>query len=336
MHSAFTGGDIGATYNFGSERTKLTLSAGAGLTYYFNRPGNSNDEENAYLDLSVSHKATARLSLGALLHVTYQVEPDFNYNIGSNRRSGNYFYTQDKFSVTYIWTPRFSTLTSYTPGIVKYDNSSVGVFADRFENTFGNEFRFLLVPDTTIVAEYRYEVINYDSAPLDSNTHFVLAGFDHNFNARLALSLRGGVELRTGDVSGDQTNPYFESTLAYTSGRNSINFTTRYSIEEPDVFNYAARNTFRTGLQVKYNLITRLSSTVSAYYQHSDYQHSSFGGPLNPEFTEDSLDFGIGLRYAITRNLGVAIGYNYTNISSGMSTREYSRNRYSAGVSFSF
>lgn len=334
--SLFTSGNIALAYQFGSPRTRLTLSTGAGLTYYFDRPGSSQFDENAFLDLSLSHKATPRLTLAAALHVSYQIEPDFNYNVGPNRRTGNYFYTDDKFSVTYLWAPRFSTLTSYSPGIVRYDKSAVASFEDRFENTFGNEFRFLAWPATTLVGEYRYEVINYDSSPRDSNTHFALVGFDHNFNPRTLLTMRGGEEFRTSDFGGDHNDPYFESGLTYKFGHNSITFTNRYSIEEPDIPTVAIQNTFRTGLLVKYDLTPRISSTLGFNYQHSENQAFNSGGIVSPAFLEQTVDLSLTLRYSITHLLGIQAGYSHTQVISDVSGLDYSRNRYFGGLNLAF
>ncbi|MEY2480795.1 MAG: hypothetical protein QOI04_1722 [Verrucomicrobiota bacterium] len=334
--SSFTSANVVLTYQFGSPRTKLTLSTGAGLTYYFDRPGNSSFDENAFLDFTLSQKATPRLTLGANLHLAYQVEPDFGYNIGPDRRSGNYFYTQDKFTAAYLWTPRFSTVTSYTPGIVRYDRSAIAAFEDRFENTLGNEFRFLVQPATALVAEYRYEIISYDSAARDSTTHFVLGGFDHNFNPRLLLAMRGGEQFRSSDFGGDHTDPYFEGNLSYAFGHNSISFTNRYSIEEPNVSTTAIRNTFRTGLVGKYGFTPKFSSSFSFYYQHSDNQAFNSGGITSPGFLEQSVDLGFALRYAITRVWSVQAGYNHTQIISDLAGRDYSRNRYFAGAGLTF
>jgi len=44
----------------------------------------------------------------------------------------------------------------------------------------------------------------------------------------------------------------------------------------------------------------------------------------------------LSLRYAITRYLGVDVGYNYTDVLSDLALRGYSRNRFYGGVDFSF
>ncbi len=180
--SFFTNGNVVIDYKFGNARTRLDLEASGGATYYYNRPFGQEYDINSGLTLTVSHQATPRLGLAAATYLTYRSEPDFNTGIGINRRSGNYFYTNDKFSIAYQWAPRFSTVTSYTLGVINYEDSAISTYEDRLEHTFGNEFRYLLLPTTTLVGEYRFEIIDYDTAPNNSMSHFVLAGLDHSFN----------------------------------------------------------------------------------------------------------------------------------------------------------
>ena len=258
-------------------------------------------------------------------------------SLGLDRRSGNYFYTNDKFTVSYQWTPRFSTATSYTLGALHYDNSAVGLFEDRIENTFGNEFRFLLWPTTTVVAEYRYEIVSYDDISRDSTTHFVLAGFDHNFSPQLNMSFRGGAEFRSYETGGDLSSPYFEGTLNYNLGKNtSLGWTNRYAIEEPDVLLNPSRTTFRTGLTLKHDFTARITGSLAAYYAHEVYDAVNAPSTISPGFNEDSFDLALSVRYAITRYFAIQAGYDYTDVISGISSFEYSRNRIFAGVDVTF
>lgn len=363
--SSFTNAAVALTYDFGSPRTQLSLQGGGGYTYYWDNPkgvGFGADQDydvNGYLGFSLEHKASARLTFTAAGYATYQTEPDFSLALGLNRRSGNYFYTQDKFSATYLWAPRFATTTSYTFGAVNYENGSVGLFEDRFENTFGNEFKFLLAPTTALVAEYRYGLVNYTHdgdvivpavffgpfqlSPAvrlmrDSMSHFVLGGIDHSFNTRFSVSFRGGAEFREyDDVDVEKTSPYFEATANYAVGKNtSVSWTNRYAIEEPDVLLNPNRKTFRTGLQGKHDFTPKLSANFGAYYEHDDYDGVNSPAVISPGFTEESLDLAFSLRYAITRYIGIQAGYNHTEVWSDISVREYSRNRYWGGINVVF
>ena len=359
--SAFVSANVGVDLKLETPRTTLDLTSTWGFIYYFDLSNNALDP-NINLTLNLTHKLTPRLTLGVTSTTVYQTEPDFQYGLGTNRRNGNYFYTTDQFSASYVWVPRFSTVTTYSLTLVKYDDASVGLFEDRVENTIGNQFRFLILPTTNLVGEYRFQAINYQhegdvtSPPgitpvqrldRDSTTHFLLGGFDHAFNPRLSATFRGGIEFRDyyDSTTGEKNSPYFESTVTYLLGKDtSLQWYTRYGIEEGDVTFNPTRKTFRTGLQAKHNLTARIQASISLYYDHDDYaegppQPNPNPPPAtvsSPSFTEDAFYVDLSVRYAVTRYLGMAIGYDHSEVSSGQPFRDYSRNRVYGGVNVAF
>ncbi|MEO7723748.1 MAG: outer membrane beta-barrel protein [Chthoniobacterales bacterium] len=337
VDSFYTNGDVVLDYKFGDARTQVAFEAFGGLTYYYDHPFGREYDINSGVSLSVRHQATPRLGLGATIYLAYQSEPDFNTGFGLNRRAGNYFYTSDKFFASYQWAPRFSTLTSYTLGALNYEDNSVGFFEDRVEHTFGNEFRFLVLPTTTAVAEYRFLITDYETAPRDSTTQFVLAGLDHSFNPRFNVSLRGGAQFREFDNFGDETSPYAEATLNYAlTEKSSVSWNNRYGLDEPDIPGAASRTTFRTGLRANYAFTPRFSSTFSFYYQHDENDGLTTPDFFVPSFNEDSLDLSLGLRYEINSTFAVLAGYRHTEALSDVILREYARNRYYLGLSATF
>jgi hypothetical protein len=352
--SGFTNGEIDVAYDFGNPRTQMSLLGSAGGSYYYERVAVQDYDIDLHAGLKIKHKASERLTLNADLYGAYLTEPNFSYGAGINRRSGNYLYTLDRFSVGYQWQPRFSTTTSYTLGALNYDNSSLGVFEDRFENTFGNEFRFLLQPTTTLVAEYRLELVNYSHdgnvispaqfifgifkiAPAirlrrDSTTHYVLAGIDHSFSPRLTGSIRAGGEFRDYEASSSKSAPYVETALNYATGKHStFSWTNHYGIEEPDVPDVPTRTTYRTGLALKQELIPRLIGNLGFYFQHD---HNEGAGV--PSFDENSFDLSISARYMVTHRLGIEAGYDHTEVTSDVGFRAYDRNRFYGGLNFAF
>jgi hypothetical protein len=337
VDSFFTNGSVTFDYDFDSPRTRLDLRAVGGLTYYYDHPFGQEYDVNTSLSLGLNHRATSRLILGVSAYLAYQSEPDFTYTLGVNRRSGNFFYTADKFSLAYQWTPRFSTVTSYTLGVINYDNSAVSAYEDRFEHTFGNEFRFLILPTTTLVAEYRYQIVDFDDSPRDSTTNFILTGLDHSFNRRFNVSLRAGAEFRDIDNFGERTEPYGEATLRYAlDHRTSLNWTSRYGLEEPDVPGNPSRTTFRTGFSLGYAIAPRITSSLALFYEHDDNEGISTPTFIVPPFTEDSIDIGLGIRYEINRVFAVLAGYDHTQVLSDIALREYARNRYYLGLNATF
>jgi hypothetical protein len=335
--SAFTSGNVILDYTFGNSRLQLILNAGAGGVYYIDHVTGQDYDIDLKGALGVNYKASPRLTLGSTLLLDYLTEPSFDNPGGLNSRNGNYFYTSDNFFVAYEWSNRVSTKTSYTLEAYQYDNNAVATFSNRTSHTFGNEFRLQLVPTTLLVAEGRYGIVTYQDSTLDSTTYFALGGIDHTFNPRFTGSLRGGAEFRSYDTDGDRTGPYFEGTLTYAAGRRtSVSWNTRYGLEEPEVPGAQSRTTFRTGLHTKFDFTSRISSTFDAYYVHDQYHSlTTAAAPIAP-FDENSFDIGISVRYAITPLIAVQTAYHYTDVASDFAFREYSRNRVSGGLSFTF
>src|SRR5438128_199851 len=270
--SGFTNGNILLDYTFGDPRLQMILNGGAGATYYYEHLSGQSYDIDLRGSLGITYKSSPRLTLGATLLVEYLTEPSFGTPGGLNSRNGNYLYTADNVFVGYTWWQRFATKTSYAFEAYNYDNSAVAVFSNRVSNTFGNEFRFQLVPTTLLVAEYRYDIVSYEDSSLDSTTHFALGGIDHTFNPRFSGSLRGGAEFRSYDTSGDRSSPYFEGGVTYAAGRHvTVSWNNRFGIEEPATPGAQSRTTFRTGLHGKFDLTSRINSIVDVYYTHDDY-----------------------------------------------------------------
>jgi hypothetical protein len=335
--SGFTSGNIILDYTFGDPRLQLILNGGAGATYYYEHLSGQSYDIDFRGALGITYKSSPRLTLGGSLLVEYLTEPSFDAPGGLNSRNGNYLYTTDRVFVGYTWAQRFATNTSYTFEAYNYDNDTVGAFSNRVSNIFGNEFRFQLAPTTNLVAEYRYGIVSYENSSLDSTTHYALGGIDHVFNPRLSASLRGGAEFRSYDQDGDRTAPHFEGSVTYAFGKRvSVSWTNHYGLEEPDLVGSQSRTTFRTGLQTKFSLTSRISSNIDLYFVHDDYQGFTSGTIMTAPFTENTFDGNLSLHYAITPLIGVQAGYHYTDINSDVVLREYSRNRVFAGVSLTF
>ena len=333
--SAYSNSNLILDYTFGDPRLQLVLNGGAGFTYYFSHLSNQDYDIDLKGALGITYKQSPRLTLGGTVLVSYLTEPSFQYAGGLNARNGNYLYTTDKAFIQYAWSNRFATKTSYSFEAYNYDKNTVGAFSNRVSNVFANEFRFQMVPTTTLIVEYRYGITRYDNSFLNSETHYALGGIDHIFNPRLSGTFRGGAQFVSYDNVGDRTGPYFEGNVNYALGRRtSVSWINRYGIEEPDTPNSQSRTTFRSGLQTKFSLTSRVDTGLDLFYVHDDYHALTPG--TGGAFTENTFDTGFSIRWAITNLVGVQAGYHYTDVSSDAASREYSRNRVFGGVNVTF
>ncbi len=336
--SIFTRENVVLTYARPGERTQFFVVGVGRFNQYFDVSGQNETAGN--VTLSLTHNFSSRLSFYASVFGTYQNEPSFTSNVGPQNVRSPFFDTVDIFALTYHWLLRFSTVTSYTFERVQYFSSSNGnsqngvqntLAQNRVQNTFGEAFQFSLTSRTVLVGEYRFEAIDYDTAPTNSTTNFVLAGVNHNLTEHLMVHVRGGESFRSLENEGNTASPYFEGTLGYVSSNHSLNWTTSYGYESPTATGVTTTKTWRTGLNLTYDLTSRLSSTTGVYYHHDENQ-----GGTGSTGTQDSLDLLLGLRYTINKRLALHVNYNYTSQSSLGGTPGYSRNRYFGGLTYTY
>jgi putative beta-barrel porin BBP2 len=329
----FTSEEVTLSYDRTRPGTQIKLITAAGLVERFGQ----GTDVNAYLDLSVAHQVTPRLTLSGTVDTAYRNEPDFGENVGPDQRVGNYFKSDDGISAAYQWTRRFATVSSYSLRLVRYEDSFVASFTDREEHTLGEEFRFDLSRATILVADYQFLAVNYDSFPRDSITHFLLLGVEQTLTRRLKAQARVGASYRSFEGEESRTDPTFEGTLDYAiNSLSSLSWSMRYSVEEPVVREALSRTTFRTGVQLRYGFTRRISGVLGLNYHHDETKEGLTAATSGPAFSTDALQIVLGLRYQITRHLDWDISYEHSETDSSAAISGYSRNRYSTGLSFTF
>ena len=330
--SFFTRENLVLTYVRPTEHTQVGLIGVGRFEQFFDL---GTDDKNGNVTLSITHHSSRRLSFYASVYAAYETEPDFKSDVGPENVRANHFDTIDIFSVTYQWLPRVSTVTSYTFQLVKYASASIAAQQDRTDSTFGETVQFSLTSRTNLVGDYRYQITDYDTAPNDSTTHYLLGGIDHYLTEHLIVHARGGPSLRSLKNDGDSTTPHFEGSLEYIGSNHSLNWTTSYGFEAPTEANASVRKTFRTGLVLTYNLTSRLSSTTGVYFHHDENQGSASSG-TGSAGSQDTLDLSLGFGYTINKRLALRLNYTYTSQSSLEGTPGYSRNSYSAGLTYTY
>jgi len=345
-------------YRFGNARLAMDLLTGGGINYYFDHPGGRYYDPIVYLTFSLAYKVTPRLTLNFLTSSAYESQPEYSTEFTANRRLGNYFRTDDRLSLHYSLSPRWSSVTGYSLNALEYESSAASG-RDRLQHSFSEHLRYLWMPTTTVSGEYRFSINETQNNQGGSTTQSLIAGLEQSFSPRFRADLRSGIQFRSSDNGGGQTSPYVETSLEYqlgsqgrTSSRRSsagtyIIWTSRYSIEESDLQQGAGRETFRTNLKLNYAITARISASLALIYSHGDtattnqISSRSLGGSA----TENIFDITPSVRYAITQHCAVNVGYRYTEVDrpsratvlqSPQDITSYSRNRYFAGITISF
>jgi hypothetical protein len=347
--SGFTDVSVGVSRNFGSPRTRVDFDASAGTSYFWDIPDDQSDV-NLRLSATVQHQLTRRVDLTFNTIQTYQVEPDFLSGTGQNARAGQYYYTNNALQLGYSWTRKFSTVTSYSFAMTSYQDEPYASQEDRVEHYFAQEFRYLMLPTTSLVAEYRYGIVEYDENPQNSTSHFILGGVDYSANRRLSISLRGGAELREFDGGNSAQSPYGEAILTYAySEGGSLAWTTRYGFENSEIVGASTNTSLRSGLLLSQKLTAKLSGRLSLYYENTTFDTIDESEPaidpatglevpqtFNPDYSEDVIDAMASLNYALNKYVALSLGYSYTTLASDQPANDYDRHRVMFGVNLSF
>jgi len=341
--SLYTSGGINLSYEFGTERTRASLSTYAGLTYYSDMDRSPFDP-NVNLALSVRHAVNQRLSLTGSVDARYQIDPDFEIEGSLNRRSGNYFYNRDSISGTYLWLPRVSTVSTYAFGLLQYDEQVIGLERDYVNHAIAQQIRFLLLPVTALTAGHSLSIVSSDERNGSSFTNSLTAGVDQTIGRRLNGSLNVGAQFYSNDnaggefeESGTAVSPYFAGNLSYVVGaKTSLTWNGQYSIDEFSSQSGGGRM-LTTGLRLAYSITARISATASANYRRYSNDRPTDDVALDTsDFSEDAFDVTIAGSYMVNRLLSANIGYQHTRVSADGTLGSYSRNRYFIGFSSTF
>ncbi len=333
--SAFSRGTAEVGYGTGSRTTPVRFGLSvSGIYYYDDIPGL---DEDFYYDtrftLNAKHDFNRRLTIGNNFYLSYEVEPDYTIGASSQRRLEQYLYGYNNLWASYAWSRRVSTITRYTVSGIKYDDSAIGEFENRLTQTVGEEVRYAWNRSTTMVAEYRFTSTNFDSAPRDYISHYILGGFDQQFSRTLMGHFRAGAELRDDDLYGQQNRPYAEIALRQRlSEATSVHWVNRFGLEDSDLGTFDSRYAFRSSLSAEHAFSNRVRGTAGVSYVHSDYSDS----PVSPDTSEDLVSAQVGLAYRMFNTVDLNTSYSYTTNISDEEVREYDRHLVSLGLSTTF
>jgi hypothetical protein len=322
------------------EPTDVRLIGVGRFTQY---PNVGSDDKDLSLTLGLTHNFSTRLSLFADVYVAYQTEPNFQSNVGPTNVRANHLETSNIFSLSYHWLPRLASITSFTLERIQYaqtttTTTAVGLAQNRFQYTLAEGLQFSLTTRTNLNLQYRYLIVDYDSAPNDSTTHFALFGFDHNLTQDLLFNVLGGASFRSFKDDGSSIDPYGSVVINYRGSNHSLSWLTTYGVEQSTNSLARGSTTFRTGLNATYVLTSRINATAAVYYYNSSNQGSS--GTTSASTTsagaQDGLQFTLGLNYGINQHWSVNANTVYSAQFSSGARGGYSRNHYFAGVTYHY
>ena len=309
-----------------------------GVGRFSQYPDVGTDDKDLSLTLGLTHTFSPRLSFFADVFAAYQTEPNFQSNVGPENVRANHLSTSNIFSLSYHWLPRLSSITSFTFDRIQYEQTTttttaVGIAQNRSQYTLAEGLQFSLTRRTNLNLQYRYLIVDYDSAPRNSTTHFALLGFYHNLTEDLSIDVLGGSSFRSFQDDGSSIDPNGSVSLNYRGSNHSLTWITHYGVEQSTNSLARGNTTFRTGLNARYDLTSRINARAAVYYFTSNNQGSS---GTTSAGANNGLQFTLGLNYGINQHWAVNANTVYSAQFSSGAKGGYSRNHYFFGATYHY
>ncbi len=305
------------------------------LDYFDNRPG-----EKTVYSQAISGKLAHAFSRSSVVELSDAYSYDQNPEALLNGLPVNSDQTlqSNEFDARYTVAPTENLGLVLKARSVYYDyiSAALGDELNRFENLYGIESDYTLLPDLKAAGEYRHQDVDYSDDPSDKNKHsdFLMAGFDYDVGPKLSVSARLGGEYRHREGLSDETSPYAELSAKYDYAKGSfVSVGYTYSLEEtsnPLLFSDEKVNRMFVNVQHAFTALIVGSASI-------DYEPAILIGlPGQANIDEDSTHAGCALTYLATKNWKATASYDYDFVDSGIANRGLDRSRVSLSTTVAF
>ena len=332
--SAVSTASLAVEAQHGSPRTVVTMDALLSEQIYWQQPGGKEDYSGSF-DLSFDHRLTPRASISLSTNLTYQQSPNFaliNAPTNNGNNGGNYLNGDAKIDLSYQWSSRISTVTSYDLGLNLLQTNAGN---NLYTSTIGTQFRYTVSARNTITAELRRATTDYPSNTMsNSSGTFYLVGLDSFITSKLRNTISGGLEADTySSGMAGQTNPYVETatTLGFARGA-ALEWSNRYGSQTTGNA-FDTEKSYRTTLTYSQPLSTKLVASLSIAYNILwvvDTQSSA------GSYTQNQLQASLNLGYTITPRFSMNLSYTYNDLLSTEVNSSYQRDQTYLGGSYLF
>ena len=297
------------------------------VDYFDNRPGTKTVFSQS-LDARVAHAFSSSSSVDLSDVYSYNQNPEALLNGTAVNTDQTLQSNEFDGRCTFSPVEKLGLVVKARSVYYDYTNPILGDQLNRFENLYGIESDYSLLPTVKLAGEYRHQDVDYENNPSDNNKHsdFLMAGFDYSAGPKLSLSLRLGGEYRQREDLPSETVPYAELSGKYDYAKGSfISVGYTYSLEETsDPIHFSDEKTNRMFVNIQHAVSSLIVASASF-----DYEPSVLIGRPGElgDINETGTHAGVALSYIPTKNWTVSASYDYDNIDSGLASRNLNRSR---------
>ena len=319
-------------FDFPMDQSDFSVRIDGGLVYFNNRPGDSFDK-TVDLVMRYTHSFSERFSLDLRDQVGYFTEPSLLSGAGTPYRNGGYISNTATAEFNAQWTPLVGTLTTFSSNLFDYQNSSIALIENSLESVGTHDFRFAILPKVNLVFGGIIDNISYADVRRGYTNYTGDGGIDWQALPSLSIGGRAGATFANPDHVRSSVAPYGSFLVDWRLGaRSTLNFSYAHNVVPTDFSNASGQEADRFTVRFNYDITPSLTSYLSGIYTHSSYNQNFIRAGTGSNFNEDDTGLGLGLAYHFNPHLDFEAGYNFSDISSGNTARNYTRNQTYVGV----
>lgn len=336
--------------NLNLENTFASIRYKPSFIWWDNRSEDSTDFHHA-VDLILNQRFTPRLSLDIKNTFRYAEQPNVIERDTVVRERSDFIYNAIVGTMLYRVSPVGRVEVSGRYNLLRYDESRVADLEDYDMVVAGLTYRHSLVPETALMADLRFESIDYDKVDRGSDAYQIGAGVEHMFSPNFLGNLRFGYMTKDYNDStiSDDRAPYLDGTITLVPSPDTrISLGVGYSLLEADIFPYANQERFRFFGGVAYDVTSRLSVNFVGSYARSKYDASDIvpRGVIErfevsedllaealeqvADGTENIIQFSARMTYRLNRSNWLEAGWQFNDLNSDL-REDFDRNRFSVG-----
>src|SRR5271165_2234276 len=307
-----------------SEQTFFSASFQPRLDYFENRPG-SKTLYSQDVGARIAHAFSKTSVLDLVDAYSYDQNPQALLS-GAPVNSDQSLQSNE-FDGKFTFSPVERLDLAIKTRVMYYDylDQVLGDELNRFENLYGLEFDYSLLPNLKAAGEYRHLDVDYRNNPSSNDKHsdFLMAGFDYKPGPKMTASLRVGGEYTRRDGLPEETTPFVEFAAKYDYARGSF-ISAGYTFDLEETSNpllFSDERTNRMFVNVQHSITAVIVASASLQYAPA----TLLGRPGQANVTEDSTQAGLALNYLPTKNWIVTASYDYNFVDSGISSRGMNR-----------
>ncbi|MCS7063801.1 MAG: outer membrane beta-barrel protein [Methylacidiphilales bacterium] len=329
-------GEPSIIYNKKDDNTSYAARYTLSAAYYFDRPGNKDVDLSHEIYGRIKHQFSDRVGIDVRDRLRITQEPAILDAPGSVfiRTNNDYIFNAFDADLMIQWTPKFGTISGYGNDVWDYEDKGISRFEDRMVHKGKHEFRFLVVPTTTLVVGGLIGYHDYWNVRRDFVNYTGMAGVDHDLTRQATIGLRAGITHTDFIDGGSYNSPYGQVLLNIETGANSsINASYSHTIASTSLNTYYAREADTFTLGGRYQWTPKFSTRVQGMATFGEHKRQFvLGLPTITKIRENIYGVDVGMNYEVNKNLELEAGYIYTTVDSNIQFNEYDRNRVYFGV----